>query len=307
MTLNNKKILTTMFAALVVCMLAMPPLVIPPNIHAQTMTASEQLKAQIEPQPTEAGCYKWTKATGWQTAHCLSQDQLDKHPLDIPTEGGKPDGVKGGTTSSTKPTWSEVDITFPQFGGESDSAKGTNAWSIQDNTNTWLRSSDNHKMWVQFTEQYDPNGYKDVCIWQFDLTAYPSNPHKKCTDNDSTSTLSTSFEGFVTGYVQSGTMLRSTYCNVGAGHCWTVVDNNFYDSLGPNWTQVSGTILGYGSTSTAVFAHPTQVTATVQASAETSATTTLSTDTGETNNLSYNSASTSCAGGTCTTTTSSSY
>lgn len=294
--------------SVIVGLLTMSPLTITPIANAQS-AAVAQMKAAIEPQPTVNGCYHWTKTTGWQKTSCISEEEFAKHPLALPTEGGSPTSnpVYGVSTTSTKPTWGEVDVKFTQYSGESDSGTLTsNTWGIQTNTNTWNRSSDNHKMWVQFTEQNQPpSGYKAVCIWQFDLTAYPLNPHKLCADNKDYSTLSSSFEGFVTGYVVSSSSLRSTYCNVTTGACTSVVDTNLYD-LGSNWTGVSGTILGFGFGSTATFTHPTQETTTVEASTESSGATWSSYDTNEINNLGYGSTSTSCTSGTCSMTSSSS-
>lgn len=291
-------------------LLTVPPLAIMPNISAQSTTAA-QLSTQIEPQPTANGCYHWTKTKGWQKASCIPEEEFVKHPLDVPTEGGSPTSnqVYGVQTTGTKPTWGQVDVKFTQYSGEYDSLKGTsNTWSIQTNTNTWHRSSNNHKMWVQFTEQNQPGGYRAVCIWQFDLTAYPLNPHKRCADNINYSTLSSSFEGFVTGYVISNSSLRSTYCDVTTDACTSVVDTNLYD-LGSSWTSISGTILGYGSNTstlaTAVFTHPAQETTTVETSTESNGTIWPSYDSGESNNLIYSSSSTSCTSRTCYMTSSS--
>ncbi|MDE2588393.1 MAG: hypothetical protein KGL95_01835, partial [Patescibacteria group bacterium] len=104
---------------MIIGLLTMLPLTIMPNVNAQP-TAAEQLKAQIEPQPTANGCYHWTKETGWKTITCISPEELKKQPADIPTEGGNVyPGVVGGHSSSN-PYWGEVETKFSQYSGETD-------------------------------------------------------------------------------------------------------------------------------------------------------------------------------------------
>jgi hypothetical protein len=66
--------------------------------------------------------------------------------------------------------------------------------------------------------------------------------------------------------------------------------------LHSQWTQVSGTILGIGGGSRAIFAHPTQVASNAGAysSGLDSAQTFTAYVTGETNNLNYKSTSSTC-------------
>ncbi|MDE1841852.1 MAG: hypothetical protein KGI09_08230 [Thaumarchaeota archaeon] len=229
---------------------------------------------------------------------------MKKQPADIPQEGGNVyPGVVGGQTTSTNPYWGEVEVKFSQFGTETDSYyNSANTWSIQLNTNEWY-TPDNHKHWAQFVEQNHPGGNLRYCIWQFDYTS--GSPLPKCVPIPQQN-LGSTFDGFVTGDVLSSSSLEGTYCNVVSSQCWLAVDTNYYN-LGSYWTQTSGTILGEGNSSTAVFAtSPNVETTTVQAQSESGANTFNSLDTGEFNNLYYSAGtSTTCSSGTCTTTSSS--
>ena len=54
-------------------------------------------------------------------------------------------------------------------GSETDTSYGSNAWSVQDNTN-FFKGNNGHTDWVQFAFQYFGSGTPNTCIWQVDVT-----------------------------------------------------------------------------------------------------------------------------------------
>ncbi len=291
------------------------PTSIMPRVNAQIDPLDQSNVAP--PMPTAIGCYHYDKTTGWQTAACVAdsviKERMKLHQIAIPqvvppTEGGS-NGVYGLRTTSTTPTHAKTLVTFTAYGGESDSKSFSTAWSIQTNTN-FFTGNNGDTDWVQFTEQNDNNNAvnREACVWQIDVTT--TNYGTPTCISVPTQTLSSSYSGYVTGdvvVVGGITKLQTNYCNVGISQCWgAIVADTYGLAASSNWSDASGTILGLGAGSTANFNHITSESTTVSASSETSANFLIDVTTGEFNDFTYNSHSTSCSSGTCTTTTTSS-
>ncbi|MGB9002375.1 MAG: hypothetical protein WCC52_01025, partial [Nitrosotalea sp.] len=266
------------------------PFVVPTNLPHKLIAP---------PAPAKIGCYTWTNETGWVSAACESEAWIKSHPLMPLTEGGST-GVYGTyNPGSTALNFGETNIDLTSFSSESDSVQGTNAWSIQTNTNDFLGSNNDDDA-VQFGYQNDPNNsmYTRICVWNNDLTTQTYTPTCKTV---SLQTLSNGYSAYVEGTVNTGDTLTATFCK--GSSCTAVTASDSY-GLDTSWDQTAGQILGFSS-STAQFTSSSD-TADVSVSPSTSGYTSNQVLTSEQNNWSYSSESTSCGGSTCTDDTSSS-
>jgi hypothetical protein len=279
----------------------------PPN--GGPPTAKSSITSVPADLPVAVGCYYHAiKGEAWQTVPCASQTQTSKLPR--PVIGGSTYGIKGlsvGTenilTEGYTTAW------FSAFSGEKDSSFGTDAFSIQANTNAF-NGYNGQTDWVQFTDQASPGSSND-CVWNIDLQTQTYAP--VCVSTGA-QTLSSTFGADVVGTVTdrlvctSGPIihlclfyyyLTSTYMTPTG--TWAVTAPDTY-GLHSQWTQISGTILGLGDGSEAIFTHPTKVASNVGAysSGLTSATTFNTLQSGywtdESNNLNYQSTSSACYG-----------
>ncbi|MDE2589476.1 MAG: hypothetical protein KGL95_07400 [Patescibacteria group bacterium] len=289
---NNKtKIATTIIASLITGLVLLSSMTVLPNVNAQTTPF-------VAPaMPNAVGCYHYQTTTGWQNTACLSADELKK--VRHPNEGANY-GVYGESASGTQ-SLGETDVKFATYSGETDNKTNTsNTWSIQTNTNQWLVSGITYQ--VQFTEQNLPgvSSNEVACVWQIKVAPKPQDYSDKQCVSVPQQTLSSSFEGYVQGTVQSGDNLQTEYCNPSISQCYGVIVADHHN-LNTHWTQTSGTILGEGSSSQAVFVSPTSETTNVLTGPATSVSTITDKSTQETNNLSYGTPSTpSCSSNICT-------
>lgn len=283
--------------SLIMGLMSFSPMAISQSVNAQTAPFG------IPPMPNVIGCYHYTKETGWINIGCLSPDELKnvRHPNE-----GAGNGVYGEDASGTQ-TFGETDVKFSTYNGESDSGTGTsNTWSIQTNTNQWIISGITWQ--VQFTEENEPGvpSNEVACVWQIKVAPLPQD----YTDHQCVAvpqqTLSSSFEGNVQGTVQSGDNLQTEYCNVNISQCYGVITGDRHQ-LNTHWTRNSGTILGEGASSEAIFTSPISETTKVETGPSTSVSTITDTSTQETNNLTYGTPSTSCASNLCTLTVTSTH
>lgn len=302
MTLNNKKIGTTIIASLTIGLLMLSPTMIMPSVNAQSATQPESVPTA----PTAIGCYHYVKETNWVSVPCATQEEMKNllHPIIGGLSGVNAIQDSSGTTQS----YGKVDVTFSAYGGETDNLHGTsNAWSIQTNTNTWTHIGSTHTFWAQFVEQNDPSNVnvRFNCVWQNDLSTTPKPTYVSVCIAVPTQTLSSTFEGYVEAKALSNNNLSSQYCNVAlTTQCWLVTTSDT-NQLHTHWLTTSGTILGEGNGSQANFVSTSTAVTKVTTGPATTANTFTDKETGETNNMSYGSDSTSCAFSLCTRTTTS--
>jgi hypothetical protein len=218
--------------------------------------------ANVLPPKIAVGCYfrPVTNQT-WKSVACLAQAQSTK--AERPLVGGG-SGMDGLSVSGKVLTEGFTTAWFSKFSGETDTAWGGDSFSLQANTNQFTGNNGQLDA-VQFVEQSSPN-YKSIdCVWNIDVTtqAYAST----CVAT-SFQTLSSSFGADIVGTVTSQLLclpfgicltlyyLTSTYMTPSG--TWAVTAADTY-GLHSSWTQTSGTILGLGGGSEAVFTHPTTV------------------------------------------------
>lgn len=172
--------------------------------------------------------------------------------------------------------WGSVSINFltdPTQATETDSTAGTNAFSIQTNTNYFLcqtcsngypfqSSQAQDQGWVQFV--YQPTTY-GLCVWNNDTTPNPVVYQPTCVNPVPPYTLPLTGKGApreagqVYGQVDcpnagsnSGCILHVFGYLPWAGGWWHASAPDLLGLAG-NWLYVNGTILGQGGASTANF------------------------------------------------------
>jgi hypothetical protein len=202
--------------------------------------------------PAKVGCYRYVNAV-WLKGPCDTQASIKKyipHPELLSGIGGH------FKTSTSRFTLSVVSVKAinTQGGSETDNQWGSGAYSLQDNE--FFTGSNGQPDGVQFTDQHNPAfavfGFENnVCVWQVDVTTqnYTSN----C------ASLGTFMPQYVEGtwqgsYGSSG--LLTVGAATGSGSAVAVVVPDLYGlGVGHRWNNSSGSILGYGNGSEAVFSN----------------------------------------------------
>jgi hypothetical protein len=263
--------------------------------------------------PVGLGCYAHAVGDAeWIAVDCTPASVADKLPR--PVIGGGAYGIDGLSVIGTGKILTEGYVTdwFSTYSGEKDTSWGSDSFSIQ--TNTSLFTGNNGQLdGVQFTEQYSPQGVSQDCVWNVDVTTQ-TYPHTCVTTP--AQPLSSKFGADVVGEVTSKLVCASTgklgiFCfeeyfltsvYMTPSGTWAVTAADTY-GLHSQWTQTSGTILGLGGGSEAVFTHPTEVGSNVgvYSSGLNSGATRFNTLsygywTDESNNLNYQSQSNVCYG-----------
>lgn len=210
----------------------------------------------------------------------------------VPMEGNTY-GVEGGNASNNGLNDAVVQVSFSQLAsGESDNLWGSNAWSVQLNSNFF---TGNNRLgdWIQFVLQNNiynsspTQRFARFGIWNVTNVYGSAQIYSNTSVYFPIQTLSTSTSYSIAGtYGNSeieGQLVISSPSNT---YSYLVYQPDKYGLFG-NWSSASGTILGGGGLSTADFKHPTTETTTVQISAPiiTNAFTQMEYTTGEQNNL----------------------
>jgi hypothetical protein len=205
-------------------------------------------------------------------------------------------GVYGNSeTDNSYLTNGETFIQFYKYNGESDDLYGSNAWTLQLNTNQWI-GANSETYEAQFYDQNDGSS-NSYCASEVNVSTHFYG-NTQCLSYTG-QTLSSSYQADVTGKISGGNIV-TTFCQPVSQNCASVNQQDVY-GLASHWTGVSGTILGYGDGSTADFTSSTDVLTVAYSSSATSAIQDVTKLTDEQNNLSAGSATTSCNGGTCAT------
>jgi hypothetical protein len=226
--------------------------------------------------PRQIGCYRYARANGWRQVKCLAAAYVKKR-FGIPLAGtpGIQQGkqLAGGGFSQVGPSivLSQLDA-FSLHGPavETDTTKGPGGYSLQDNTNTFV-GTNGHNDWVQFVYQTTNGGTSGVaCIWQIDLTlpnqqGYDPTGCASGGDLGSSDVNSGSPMCCIEGFELPGMLAMAVSDVAGSALAAVWPDLNGLEA-GENWNQASGSILGVGGGSRAVFASGTEEQITVNAS-----------------------------------------
>ena len=225
-----------------------------PSTHPPSLTAP----------PRQPGCYRKTPGTGWRRVTCLAAAYVKTH-FGIPLAGtpgiqqGKARAGGGFSPAGPHIVLSQLDAFSPLGPAtESDTVHGPGAYSLQDNTNTFI-GTNRHNDWVQFVYQTTNGGTAGVaCIWQIDLTlpnhqGYDPTGCASGGDLGSSDVNSGNQLCCIEGFELPG-VLAMAVSDVGGSAVAAVWSDLNGLEAGDNWNQASGSILGVGGGSQAVFA-----------------------------------------------------
>lgn len=222
------------------------------------------------------------------------------HNFAIPMEGGS-SGVEGAAGGGGVLNSGSVYVSYSQFSGETDSMYGSNAWSVQLNTNTFT-GSNGQTDWVQFVYWHNVNNgsgsspFSMFAIWEIDLSQgiYGYHAYDPQYLNNVPVTLSTSTTIQIDASASGGNLNAELIITTSSGsETWDISYQDVY-GLSGHWSTVSGAILGGADGSTANFNSPTQESTQLTASSSTTWGPYAFTDytTGEQNNLNQGSVTT---------------
>ncbi len=273
---------------LVICSMILAITILPAIPVASASAPLNAMQVRLPPVPDAIGCYV-ISSSSWVPTPCLLQAK--ETSATIPTEGGSAtqNPIDGLNAPSNTVNWSNVGVGFTQYNGEADTCYGNNAYSVQLNTN-FFEGSNYDTDWVQFVIQESNNNLcigqhlLRGCVWQIDVS---TNTYGSTCVALPYYALSNSFSAGVTGTV--GSVLKGTFvlCSNGCNSYAISVGDGYH--LYSHWYQSSGTILGVGGGSGALFTHPTNswTDVGIQAPSLSSASTGQAFVTGEYNNLNY--------------------
>jgi len=205
--------------------------------------------------PTAPGCYTYVKQK-WQATPCLPESQARAFPP--PIQGGSLP-IYGVQTAT--PTVGAVWSALTQANGMYDSISHKPDYSVQLNTN-YFTGSNGHTDWVQLVTQayfnayYPALSYAGGCIWNNDLSNTPFQPTYPCVSLPYVN-LNTTWQAFIELDIVPGG-LQGTFELCGYPCVWGSVTVSDVYGLGSSgrWQQTSGTLLGYGLGSRAMFYSP---------------------------------------------------
>ncbi len=216
---------------------------------ATSADSSVLTRAHVPKPPAKVGCYRY-KAAGWERVDCDSSAFIKKHLPHPEVLSGIAGGsvVRSGHRQTAPPFTVSVISARPveqQAGSESDSRHGAGAYSLQDDV--FFKGSNTQEDGVQFTDQSAPAlgvYLSGVCVWQVDIKTQHYAP--TCTS------ALTGYVGLVEGTVEDGLLTAAA----SGGTVTAVVASDQY-GLGSDhrWNNSSGSILGYGGGSEAVFSN----------------------------------------------------
>ena len=243
--------------------------------------------------PHKQGCFR-LKDSVWQEVPCANEQYRKEHHFRTPSPFtpaiqsephsifvlGPPWG-HGPISVTTPLVWGSIAMNFlsdPTLASETDNRAGTNAFSIQNNTNFFTCSTctagqpfpgaqPNDLAWVQFTYQNTGNDGL-ICIWTFDITINFANGGgvgaacQGLGPNFPTGGLTgrgaAQGAGEVIGYISCPTSANAgcllqlmAYLPWNGG--WFSVSAKDEMGLNNNWTSITGSILGEGGNSQANF------------------------------------------------------
>jgi hypothetical protein len=218
---------------------------------APLRTEATRTVPSVPPPPAKAGCYHYGPS-GWVEVSCATDAYVKEH---YP----HPDiqyGIASIATTTGKPlAYGLVDITFNAVGSISDSQSGTNAFSIQNNTNGFTGSNGDLDI-VQFVVQSKPGQPDGVCVWNVDVKTQNYAPTCVSAPNVRGGGITAGDEPKVQGFILPGHNIGVTaylpWAEGGASTPWAAVAGDTYD-LADNWTEVSGAVLGFGNGSALTF------------------------------------------------------
>jgi hypothetical protein len=229
-----------------------PPLSNPPSFPRPRSLPRPPVKAPLP--PDTPGCYRYLPGAAWQTVDCDTPEYIQEHVPHPEIEPGpfENSGFHVPFVAST------VRVELANVGPENDTQFGADNYSIQDNV--FFTGDNGQSDTVQFTDQAQPDGNlqawfnqvysNNICVWQVD------NPQQ---NYDSTCyTIDAPYIDMVQGFTRdNGTLESGVPVPLGHGsYEWVAVvaQDDYNLEAGDRWDNSTGSILGYGNGSEAVFA-----------------------------------------------------
>lgn len=224
------------------------------------LSTTPPITKRVPHPPTREGCYRYEGQ--WREVPCASEDSMRKfpHPQWQFSIQSKPKniinllqlfGQHGPVTYSLPIAEAEIGLIVNFSGSEKDTAYGPNAWSIQTNTN-FFPGNNGHTTWVQFVDQSRPGQGEQVCIWNIDVSTRSYFPTCVNPARTRAGGLQTNDVVGLGGYIAIGSLLTEVAYLPWTSTWWSVVARDKY-GLNGNWNEVSGSIMGLGGGSQAIF------------------------------------------------------
>jgi hypothetical protein len=177
----------------------------------------------VPPPPAKAGCYHYGPS-GWVEVSCATDEYVKEHYPHPDIQYGISSTATGATGKPlplAAVAYGVLDITFNAVGSISDKYYGTNAFSIQNNTNAFTGSNGDLDA-VQFTVQSKPGQPDGVCIWNVDVTTQ-NYGNKSCAPapNARGGGIDAGDEPIVEGYIFTRPPYRHhSLSPLGGRRCW---------------------------------------------------------------------------------------
>ena len=230
------------------------------------------------PLPKAIGCYHYIQ-TGWEKVPCSPQPvkKPEAYPTQEPSPILNPPYLLGNTQygiNSQIPvfTYSMLMVNFQKYSGEVDyenqqkwdSSKkygggcGSDAYSLQLNTNWFMGPKNGDWDWVQFVYQNSgecSHTYSGLCIWNINTDTQDYDTGTVCVNPPGKVGLSGGYEAIISAYAYQGMLDLDAYLN---GGLWGVTAVDEYGLEG-QWTQSSGGIMGLGGGDVATFPSGTKL------------------------------------------------
>ena len=231
----------------------------PPQTVPGRVPSPGTLSPKVPPPPRKQGCYLYS-SDRWVSSPCLSSATVRRQgPPPRVAVGGAPPGITFAGARGSGSTALDGSYAFDlginsSAGSETDTRSGSNAWSVQDNTN-FFKGNNGHTDWVQFVFQYFGSGTPQTCIWQIDVTVARATHNKSGYNPTGCYSMSAGPET-VWGwdFHNSGLPLLGVETLTISGQMQASVWPDIFGlHNGKNWNSASGGILGAGGGSKAVF------------------------------------------------------
>jgi hypothetical protein len=195
----------------------------------------------VPPPPNRIGCYEF-RSGEWQQQQCASPSYIAQHIPHPEVLAGV--GEKGGGGAG------QFDLGIvsakPMVGGsDTDTKFGPGYYSVQDNV--MFTGSNGHLDGVQFTDQ-SGGGIANTCVWQVDIISQRYTPACLPWPSSITGRI-TLVEGFALDGLL-GTIVQGSKSGVLLS---AIVPDLYGLGKSGRWNNNSGSVLGYGNGSRAVF------------------------------------------------------
>jgi hypothetical protein len=231
----------------------------PPQAGPGSVPSPGPLSPKAPPPPRQQGCYLYS-SDHWVSSPCLSSATvLRQGPPPRVAVGQAPPGITFAGAQRSGATALDGSYVFDlgindSSGSEADTSYGSNAWSVQDNTNVFA-GSNGHNDWVQFVFQYFGSGTPNTCIWQIDLTVAAATHNTQGYEPTGCYAMSAGPETiWGWDFHNVGVPLLGVETLTISGEIQASVQPDLFGlETGTNWDAASGGILGAGGGSHAVF------------------------------------------------------